>query len=85
MSNLRADISISSTATSAGPTRVRTNRSASAAKAPRVGTRLEAWREPHGLEGGEDNASTPVVKKRGQLGARSWAAKCRTAWWRALG
>ena len=26
-------------------------------------TALKAWREPHGLEGGEENASNPVVEE----------------------
>ena len=25
---------------------------------------LKAWREPHGMEGGEENASTPVMEER---------------------
>ena len=31
---------------------------------------LKAWREPHGIEGGEDNASTNVVAPPSGRGAR---------------
>src|ERR671923_1514006 len=41
---------------------------------------LRAWREPHGMEGGEVNASTPVVEgMTANVGARSWAAESSAA------
>src|SRR5215207_8113009 len=36
---------------------------------------LKAWREPHGLAGGEVNASTPVVEESlANVAPRSWVA-----------
>ena len=41
---------------------------------------LAAWREAHGLEGGEVNASEEIVKERSRTSApRSWAATCSAA------
>ena len=41
---------------------------------------LKAWREPHGMEGGEVNASTAVVEESiANVGARSWAGTCSAA------
>jgi len=54
---------------------------------------LRAWREPHGMEGGEDNASTPVVERnlagvgayvmgRNMFGGRGpWAENPWDGWW----
>jgi dihydrofolate reductase len=55
---------------------------------------LKAWREPHGLEGGEVNASTPVVEEslanvgaeimgRGKFGGGPgpWGDDLWTGWW----
>ena len=43
--------------------------------------RLEAWREPHGLEGGETNADSEVVTEsdRRDGRGRSWAGGCSAA------
>ena len=43
--------------------------------------KLAAWREPHGREGGEVNASTPLVEEAlaGRRRRRSWAAACSAA------
>ena len=57
--------------------------------------RLEAWREAHGMEGGEANASTPVVEEdvagvgaeimgRGMFGPPAgghWGAEPWQGWW----
>ena len=41
---------------------------------------LEAWRRMQGMEGGEVNASTPVVEEAFRTSApRSWAATCSAA------
>jgi dihydrofolate reductase len=55
---------------------------------------LEAWREPHGLEGGAVNASTPIVEEsRANVGAEimgrgmfgggpgAWSDDPWTGWW----
>ena len=55
---------------------------------------LEAWRKPHGLEGGEVNASTPVMEEslanvgaeimgRGKFGGRPgpWGDDLWPGWW----
>ena len=42
--------------------------------------KLAAWRAPHGLEGGEENASTAVVEGSRRTSAPgSWAAACSAA------
>ena len=61
--SVRFSISMSLVGFLAGPRRASRTRSARAACSFRVGVRLEAWRKPHGLEGGEVNASTPVVER----------------------
>ena len=56
---------------------------------------LRAWREPHGLEGGEVNASTPVVEEslanvgaeimgRGKFGGGPgpWVDEWQGWWWK---
>src|SRR6186997_1387033 len=65
MTDIKADISISLDGYGAGPNQ-------SEEKPLGVGgeqlhawaIELKAWREPHGMEGGEENASTPVMKER---------------------
>ena len=56
---------------------------------------LKAWREPHGMEGGEENASTPVMKERtadigaeimgrgmfGPPGGGPWGGEPWQGWW----
>jgi dihydrofolate reductase len=54
---------------------------------------LRSWREPHGLDGGEDNASTPVVQRnlagigayvmgRNMFGGTgAWEANPWDGWW----
>ena len=65
MGKLRFNITMSLDGFVAGPTRARRTRSASAARSCTSGrSHLHAWREPHGREGGEVNASTPVVEER---------------------
>ena len=48
---------------------------------------LKAWREPHGMEGGEENASTPVMEEAdGRYRRRDHGPRhVRTSWWRTMG
>ena len=62
MSKLRFNISMSLDGFVATPTRANRSLSASAARSSMNGPPLAAWREPHGHDGGEVNASTPVVE-----------------------
>ena len=74
-------ISISLDGFVAGPNPSEENRSARAASSCTSGSfELAAWREPHGREGGEVNASTPVIEESlANVGATSWAATCSAA------
>src|ERR671936_248534 len=71
MSKVRAHISVSADGYVAGPNQSLENPLGEGGESLHdwiVG--LRAWREPHGLEGGEVNASTPVVEEaRANVGA----------------
>src|SRR5919204_4414458 len=71
MSKVRVDISVSADGYVAGPNQSLENPLGEGGESLHdwiVG--LRAWREPHGLEGGEVNASTPVVEEaRANVGA----------------
>ena len=64
MSNVRVDISVSADGYVAGPNQSLENPLGEGGESLHDWiVALRAWREPHGLEGGEMNASTPVVEK----------------------
>ena len=65
MTNIKADISISLDGYVAGPNQSEENPlGVGGEQLHDWALELKAWREPHGMEGGEENASTPVMKER---------------------
>ncbi len=95
MSKVRAQITVSADGYVAGPNQSEENPLGEGGGALHdwlVG--LRAWREPHGMDGGEVNASTPVVEEelanvgaeimgRGKFGGGPgpWADDPWTGWW----
>ena len=81
MSKLRFNITMSLDGFVAGPNQSEENPlGVGGEAAARVGVRLAAWREAHGMEGGEVNESTPVVEGWPRTSARrSWAGTCSAA------
>ena len=64
MNKVRAHISISADGYVAGPNQSQENPLGEGGEHLHDWViELEAWREPHGREGGEVNASTPVVEE----------------------
>ena len=64
MSKLRAHISVSADGYVAGPNQSKTNPLGEGGESLHDWVvALKAWREPHGKEGGEVNASTPVMEE----------------------
>jgi hypothetical protein len=64
MREVRVHIAVSADGYLAGRIRAWRTRSAKAGRTSTTGwSQLKAWREPHGLAGGEVNASTPVVEE----------------------
>ena len=64
MSKLRLDISISLDGFVAGPNQSKENPLGEGGEQLHEwALGLEAWRKPHGLEGGEVNASTPIMER----------------------
>jgi dihydrofolate reductase len=64
MSNVRVHISVSADGFVAGPNQSEENPLGEGGEQLHDWvTELEAWREPHGREGGEVNASTPIVEE----------------------
>jgi dihydrofolate reductase len=64
MSNVRAHISVSADGYVAGPNQSKDNPLGEGGEELHDWViELKAWREPHGREGGEVNASTPVVEE----------------------
>jgi dihydrofolate reductase len=94
MSKVRVHISVSADGYVAGPDQTLENPlGVSGERLHDWVVALRAWREPHGLEGGEVNASTPVVEEsranvgaeimgRGEFGGGPgpWADEWR-GWW----
>lgn len=64
MSKVRVDISVSADGYVAGPNQSEANPLGEAGEQLHEWiVPLKAWREPHGMDGGEVNASTPVVEE----------------------
>ncbi len=95
MSKVRANISVSVDGYVAGPNQSLENPLGEGGESLHDWiVALKAWREPHGLEGGEANASTPVVEEslagigaeimgRGKFGGGPgpWSADPWLGWW----
>ena len=95
MSRLRVHISVSGDGYVAGPNQSPENPLGEGGEGLHEWVvRLRAWREPHGMEGGEVNASTPVVEEslanvgaeimgRGKFGGGPgpWGDDPWTGWW----
>src|SRR6266545_2475754 len=96
MSRVRAHISVSADGYVAGPNQSEENPLGEAGERLHDWiVALRAWREPHGLEGGEVNASTPVVEesladvgaeimgrgKFGPPGGGPWGDDPWPGWW----
>jgi dihydrofolate reductase len=96
MSNVRAHISVSADGYVAGPNQSKDNPLGEGGEELHDWViELKAWREPHGREGGEVNASTPVVEEnsanigaeimgRGKFGPPDggpWADDPWPGWW----
>jgi dihydrofolate reductase len=96
MSRLRVHISVSADGYVAGPNQSEENPLGEAGERLHDWiVALRAWREPHGLEGGEVNASTPVVEesladvgaeimgrgKFGPPGGGPWGDDPWPGWW----
>jgi dihydrofolate reductase len=95
MSKVRAHISVSADGYVAGPNQSIENPLGEGGESLHDWiVALKAWREPHGMEGGEENASTPVVQEslagigaeimgRGKFGGGPgpWGEDPWPGWW----
>jgi dihydrofolate reductase len=96
MTKMKADISISLDGYVAGPNQSEENPlGVGGEHLHDWALELKAWREPHGMEGGEENASTPVMEERtadigaeimgrgmfGPPGGGPWGGDPWQGWW----